>query len=367
MADVRLEHVHKYYGRVRAVEDLTLEVRDQELFFLLGPSGCGKSSTMRMIAGLEVITRGDIYIGETRVNDLEPQQRNVAMVFENYALYPYLTAYENIAFPLRVRGMAPAEVDRRVREMAELLELTQVLSQNVRSLSGGQQQRVGVARALVRRPSVLLLDEPISHLEVELRARMRIELKRMQRELAVTAIYVTHDQAEAMAMADRIGVMNLGRLQQVGTPDEIYRHPANLFVAGFVGEPPMNFLAGRLLREDEGMVVSVGGLRIPLPADVATSLERVPARAEVVVGLRPTALELFAAPPQDGAAAGQIRFLERRGDTQIATVALGDTMVLAEVPVALRFREGDQVWVGASPSDLHLFDPLTETNLLGAG
>ncbi len=367
MANVRLDHVHKSYGRVRAVEDLTLEVHDQELFFLLGPSGCGKSSTMRMIAGLEAITRGDIYIGETRVNDLDPQQRNVAMVFENYALYPYLTAYENIAFPLRVRGMSAAEVDRRVREMAELLELTQVLSQNVRSLSGGQQQRVGVARALVRRPSVLLLDEPISHLEMELRARMRIELKRMQRERAVTAIYVTHDQAEAMAMADRIGVMNFGRLQQVGTPDELYRHPANLFVAGFVGEPPMNFLRGLLLRDDGAMVAGVVGLRISLSASVAATLRRLPPRAEVVIGLRPTALKLSAAPPPDGAAAGRIRFLERRSDTQIATVALEDTMVLAEVPVSLRFREGDRVWVGASPSDLHLFDPRTGTNLLGAG
>lgn len=367
MADVRLERVYKYYGRVKAVEDLTLEVRDRELFFLLGPSGCGKSSTMRMIAGLEAITRGDIYIGGTRVNDLEPQQRNVAMVFENYALYPYLTAYENIAFPLRVQRLAPTEIDRRVCEMAELLELAPVLSQNVRSLSGGQQQRVGVARALVRRPSLLLLDEPISHLEAELRARMRIELKRMQRELAVTAVYVTHDQAEAMAMADRIGVMNLGRLQQVGTSDEIYRRPANLFVAGFVGEPPMNFLTGRLARDNGTVVVSAGSLRIPLPADAGTGLWRTPAQREVVIGLRPTALELSAAQPRSGTARGEIRFLERRGDTQIATVALEETMILAEIPVSLPVREGDRVWVGASASDVHLFDPRTETNLLGAG
>jgi len=235
MASVALRNVWKYYGHVEAVIDNSWKCEDREFFSILGPSGCGKSSTLRMVAGLEEISKGDLFFDSRRVNDLHPRDRNVAMVFENWALYPTMNVYDNIAHPLRVRRIPAREIDQKVREAAEFLGLTEILKHNVKRLSGGEMQRVSIGRAIVRDPAVLLMDEPISHLDASLRSRMRDELKTQISKLGVTTLYITHDQVEAMAMADRIAVMNEGRVQQIGKPLDIYSHPRNIFVAGFIG------------------------------------------------------------------------------------------------------------------------------------
>ena len=241
MATIELRHVWKKYGEVQAVRDLSLTCRDGEFMCLLGPSGCGKSSTMRMVAGLEKITAGDLLMDDRRVNDVPARDRDIAMVFENYALYPHLNVFDNIAMPLR--RLARREIDLRVREVAEILSITPLLLRRIQNLSGGQKQRVGIGRAIVREPRLFVMDEPISHLEARLRADMRTELKRLHHRLGVTTLYVTHDQLEAVALADRIAVMNLGELQQVGSPSELFDFPANEFVAGFIGSPAMNILS----------------------------------------------------------------------------------------------------------------------------
>ncbi|MEM4563275.1 MAG: ABC transporter ATP-binding protein, partial [Thermofilum sp.] len=238
MVTVRLENVSKIFrGGVEAVRDLNLEVKDGEFMVLLGPSGCGKTTTLLMIAGVYKPSKGYIYFDDKIVNDLEPKDRNIGMVFQSYALYPHMTVYENIAFPLRLKKLPKEEIDRRVREAASMLRIENLLDRRPSQLSGGQQQRVALARAIVKRPSLFLMDEPLSNLDAKIRVEVRAELKRLQRELGITTIYVTHDQAEAMSLADRIAVMNEGRLQQVGTPDELYYKPANTFVAGFIGAP----------------------------------------------------------------------------------------------------------------------------------
>ena len=246
MASIRFENVSKRFGDFEAVSHLTMEVRDQEFLVLLGPSGCGKTTTMRMIAGLESMTEGDLYIGDVRMNDVLPKYRDVAMVFQNYALYPHMTIYQNIEYPLRIRGLPRDERNERVLEAARKVELEQLLGRLPRQLSGGQRQRVALARAIIRRPTAFLMDEPLSNLDAKLRIQMRAELKHLQHELAVTTVYVTHDQIEAMTLADRVAIMNEGVIQQLDTPRNIYNQPANLFVAGFIGSPGMNFIAGEL-------------------------------------------------------------------------------------------------------------------------
>ena len=254
MASVTLKHIGKVYGgKVEAVKDLNLEIKDGEFMCILGPSGCGKSTTMRMVAGLEQITSGDLYIGDQRVNDMSPSERDIAMSFENYALYPDMTIYQNIAFPLEIRKVPKEEINEKVMNVAKLLNIQDMLDLVAKDLSGGVQQRVSVARALVRNPKVLILDEPISHLEEELKAKMREELRRLLHNLHITTLYVTHDQIEAMVMADRIAVMKKSLLQQVDTPDRIYSNPVNVFVAGFIGEPPMNFVTCRFNAEKKAL------------------------------------------------------------------------------------------------------------------
>lgn len=243
MATVELRRVWKKYGDVEAVRDLSLTCEDGEFLCLLGPSGCGKSSTMRMVAGLETITAGDLLMDGRRVNHVSPRERDIAMVFENYALYPHMNVYDNIATPLRARRLPSAEIERRVHAIAEILSIVDLLPRRIQNLSGGQKQRVGIGRAIVREPRLFIMDEPISHLDARLRADMRTELKRLHRRLGVTTLYVTHDQLEAVALADRIAVMHLGVLQQVGRPAELFDGPVNEFVAGFIGSPPMNMLS----------------------------------------------------------------------------------------------------------------------------
>src|SRR5712691_8323028 len=263
MAQVTLENVVKVYpDGTEAVKELSLEIADGELMVFVGPSGCGKTTALRMVAGLEEITAGNIKIGDRVVNRLPPRERDVAMVFQNYALYPHKSVYENLAFPLKLRKLAKPEIEQRVQRIARLLELQEQLKRRPRQLSGGQRQRVAMGRAIVREPQVFLMDEPLSNLDAKLRTQMRAEISLLHRELAVTTIYVTHDQVEAMTLGERVAVMRKGELQQVAPPQELYDRPANLFVAGFIGSPAMNFLEGEIERDDGALAVRVGGHRL---------------------------------------------------------------------------------------------------------
>ena len=259
MAGVTLKNLTKRWGTFVGVDDQSLEIRDKEFLVLLGPSGCGKTTTMRMIAGLEEPTAGEIWIGDRLVNDDLPKDRDVAMVFQNYGLYPHMSVFDNIAYPLKVRGTPKAEIEPRVQRAAEQVELVDFLKRKPKALSGGQRQRVALARAIVRTPQVFLMDEPLSNLDAKLRVSMRAELKHLSHQLQVTTVYVTHDQIEAMTLADRVAVMNHGRIQQLGTPDEIYNDPANLFVAGFIGSPAMNLVPGRI---ENGSFLTGDGMRL---------------------------------------------------------------------------------------------------------
>jgi ABC-type sugar transport system ATPase subunit len=361
MASLRLEQVGKRYGAVEAVRDLDLTCADGELLALLGPSGCGKTSTLKMIAGIEDVSAGEIYFGERAVSALDPAQRNVAMVFEDYALYPHLTVAQNIAFPLEVRGTGPDEVRRAVDEALAVLGLQALRDVGVRQLSGGAQQRVGIGRALVRRPDVLLFDEPLSHLDGDQKVQLRGEIKRLQKDAGVTGVLVTHDQTEAMAMADRVAVLNLGVLQQLAPPGELYDRPANVFVAEFIGEPPMNLFPARLTESAGALAVEGEGWRARLP--------RAPERAgrDVVVGARPERLELRAAAPASGAAlVGRVFLREPRGDVDVVIVARDATRVTVEVPASSAWREGDLVEIVLPVEALHVFDARSGRNLVPA-
>jgi multiple sugar transport system ATP-binding protein len=294
MARISLEHVGKVYpDGTEAVRELDLEIADGELMVLVGPSGCGKTTALRMVAGLEEITTGEIRIGDAVVNRLPPRERDVAMVFQNYALYPHKTVYENIAFPLRVRKLPGDEVDRRVRRVAHLLDLEENLERKPRQLSGGQRQRVAMGRAIVREPQAFLMDEPLSNLDAKLRTQMRSEIALIQRELQVTTIYVTHDQVEAMTLGTRVAVLRKGELLQVGPPQALYDRPANIFVAGFIGSPAMNFVEAELAREDGAFVARIGGQVIALDDDEAAGRPRLEASVgrKVVLGVRPEHLQ----------------------------------------------------------------------------
>src|SRR5207253_7322501 len=275
MARVKFEHVYKRFNKVEVVHDINLDIKDKEFLVLVGPSGCGKSTCLRMVAGLEEITEGELYIGDRVVNGVDPKARDIAMVFQNYALYPHMSVYDNMAFGLKLRHLSKSEIDERVRRAASMLGLDQVLERKPRQLSGGQRQRVALGRALVREPAAFLLDEPLSNLDAKLRLQTRAEIARLHHRLDATMIYVTHDQIEAMTLGDRIVVLDLGRIQQIDTPLNLYREPANRFVAGFIGSPPMNFLEGRV---DDGRFVT-GSLTVALP--------RVPRLGQMILGIRP--------------------------------------------------------------------------------
>ena len=292
MAKVSLKNVSKIYprengGEINAIKDLSLEIADREFVVLVGPSGCGKSTTLRMIAGLEEITDGEIWIGGDVVNDVPPRDRDIAMVFQNYALYPHMSVFDNMAFGLKLRKFPKDEIKRRVDEAARILDIGMLLDRKPRALSGGQRQRVAMGRAIVRDPKVFLFDEPLSNLDAKLRVQMRVELKKLHERLAVTSIYVTHDQVEAMTLGDRVVVMRAGLVQQVGSPAHLYAHPANLFVAGFIGSPSMNFFPGQL---QNGSVVTVLG-EAKLPDRIMKALDGAKGNREVIVGIRPEHFE----------------------------------------------------------------------------
>jgi multiple sugar transport system ATP-binding protein len=359
MAEVRIEHLYKTYkGEVEAVKDLNLTIRDGEFLALLGPSGCGKTSTLRMIVGLEAITAGDLYIGSRRVNDLEPSERNAALAFETYALYPPLTVYENIAFCLRARKMAPSEIKRRVEEVARILDISDILERRPVELGGGQKQRISLARALVRDPDVFLMDEPLSHLDAAQRAHMRVELKRLHAESRRTTVLVTHDQLEAVAMAERVAVMNLGVLQQVGTFDQIYNHPANEFVAGFIGEPPMNFLPCVPFSEGgtTGLRATDGSFSIKLPAALG---QKVAAQnlKQVNLGIRPIDVVAKHSPGTNGIVEveGRVYTYESLGEEGQLAAKIGSLDLLVVTPPSDEFDRDQPVWLGLQAERIHLF------------
>ena len=355
MATVELRHVWKTYGDVEAVRDLSLTCHDGEFLCLLGPSGCGKSSTMRMVAGLEQISAGDLLMDSRRVNEISPRERDIAMVFENYALYPHLNVYDNIAMPLRARHLPRAEVDRRIREVAEILSIVPLLPRRIPNLSGGQKQRVGIGRAIVREPRLFIMDEPISHLEARLRADMRTELKRLHHRLGVTTLYVTHDQLEAVALADRIAVMHQGLLQQVGTAAELFDQPANEFVAGFIGSPPMNMLAFRSASvQGEDLLLEGDAAAVRILA-LGSGLQARPAPGPHKLGIRPVDIELR---PPDGTATirGDVVLRERLGDHDRFLIDCAAETLVVEAPPQVAGAAGDTIGLFFPPARVHLFE-----------
>ena len=359
MAKVTLDNVCKRYGPVEVVHNVNLDLPDQELVVLVGPSGCGKSTTLRMIAGLEEISAGTIHIGERLVNDVAPKDRDIAMVFQSYALYPHMSVRKNLEFGLKMRRTPLPEINKRVDEAAGILGIEELLDRKPRDLSGGQRQRVAMGRAIVRRPSVFLFDEPLSNLDAKLRGQMRIEIARLHANLKTTTVYVTHDQVEAMTLADRIVVMESGVVQQVGAPLDIYNHPANRFVAGFIGMPSMNFARGKLEAQGDEVTVNSGGVQLDLPGGIAQRLNGDTSR-EVIFGVRPPDLLLS----DDGPLEAQVEVREPMGAEVFLHVrsAWGNLVVRAEGKS--RVLEGDTIRLSVPPDAIHLFDGETERSLL---
>ncbi|RLF89942.1 sugar ABC transporter ATP-binding protein [Thermococci archaeon] len=337
MARVLLKNVTKKFEDVIAVNKLNLEIKDGEFMVLLGPSGCGKSTTLRMIAGLETPTEGEIWIGEQIVNEIDPTKRNTAMVFQSYALYPHMTVFGNIEFPLRMSNVPKQERIKKVKEVAEFLGIAELLNRKPSELSGGQQQRVALARALVREPQVFLLDEPLSNLDAKIRTQMRFELKKLlSYDLGITTIYVTHDQVEAMTMADRIAVMNKGQLQQVGTPDEIFYKPSNTFVATFVGSPPMNLIEGDVLKDEKGVFFDSGHFILELPGDVG-------AEGKVILGFRPQHTEV-SIEARGGFVKGKLLGIEKLGVESYGHLVYEDLELIIKLPENIRPSMGEIYW-----------------------
>ncbi|HEY5634180.1 MAG TPA: ABC transporter ATP-binding protein [Burkholderiaceae bacterium] len=365
MARIRFSAVGKRYpnGFV-ALADLNLEIEDREFLVLLGPSGCGKSTTLNMIAGLEEITSGELRFDDTVVNEVPPHKRDVAMVFQSYALYPHKSVYENIAFGLRMRGQHDkAEIDRRVRDAARRLEIESLLERRPNQLSGGQRQRVALGRAMVRQPSVFLMDEPLSNLDAALRISMRAEIKQLHHAMQTTFVYVTHDQAEALTLADRIVVMREGVVQQIGSPDEIYEQPRNQFVAAFLGNPPINFLEGAVDDAPEGPVFRCGDLRLALPPALAAGA-RARVGAPVVLGLRAEDV-IEQAGPQACALRGEVSTVLPVGSDQFLGLRTAGGQVFLRVGKDRRHREGERVELSVVTSRLHLFDKASGESLRG--
>ena len=365
MARILFENATKRYpnGFV-ALENLNLEIKDKEFVVLLGPSGCGKSTTLNMIAGLEEISDGDLFFDDENVNFTPPHHRDVAMVFQSYALYPHKTVYDNIAFGLMMRKHPKDDIDRRVRDAAERLEITHLLERRPSQLSGGQRQRVALGRAMVRQPAVFLMDEPLSNLDAALRISMRAEIKELHRSMQTTFVYVTHDQAEALTLADRIVVMKDGVVQQIGTPDEIYEHPANMFVASFLGNPPINYLEGVLQVEDENVQFLRGDTRLAFPADRAKTLLDMNGR-KVKLGIRAEDVDERAEPADGEVVAGTVTSVMPVGSDQFLGLKVEGEELYFRVNKDLRHDYGDQIKLSANTARLHVFDAETEASLIG--
>jgi multiple sugar transport system ATP-binding protein len=362
IATVTFDHVSKRYSAdATAVNDLNLEINDGEFLVLVGPSGCGKTTALRCVAGLETITEGRLLIGERVVNDVAPKDRDIAMVFQSYALYPHMSVYDNLAFGLRLRKTPKDEIDRRVRASATILGLERFLDRKPRALSGGQRQRVALGRAIVREPRVFLMDEPLSNLDAKLRVQTRAEILRLQRQIGTTTIYVTHDQVEAMTMGDRIAVMSAGVLQQVGTPRDLYDHPGNAFVAGFIGSPAMNFATVQV----DGAGVRLGGQVLPLGGAAGRVASERPAGSDLLMGFRPEHMDVADGGSQVLSIPVTVDVVEFLGNEELIHAKADEKEVVAVIPSARRVKPGDRVSLGVPLDKLHLFDPATEASLLG--
>ncbi|OQB28050.1 MAG: Trehalose import ATP-binding protein SugC [Chloroflexi bacterium ADurb.Bin180] len=364
MATIVLKDLVKKYGDVEAVKGINLEIRHKEFFCFLGPSGCGKTSTLRVIAGLEDITAGEVWIGDRKVNGLAPADRDVSMAFETYALYPPLTVRENLAFPLAARGATKEAIANKVAEVARILDLSDVLDKKPDQISGGHQQRVSLGRCIIRSPNAFLFDEPLSHVDSKARRQMRGEIRRIQLSLGITSLYVTHDQSEALALADRVMIMNAGEIQQVGTPDEVYDRPANLFVADFVGEPPFNLLDCRLVKEDGvsrfrldkgGFSLRVPDRLLPLLADHGDQVLK--------LGIRPMYIVPRLTQPEERTVAGKVYVFENLGEEGVLTVDVAGDLVRVTTTPDFRGKSGDPVWLDMDTSRVHVFDPVTTRNI----
>jgi multiple sugar transport system ATP-binding protein len=362
MAEVRLRNVVKSYGPVTAVDNVSLTVADGEFVALVGPSGCGKTTTLNLVAGLLELTDGDIYIGDRLVNDLDPKDRDIAMVFQNYALYPNKTIYKNLAFPLKMRKLPADEIDRKVKAAAKLLDITHLLERRPRELSGGQQQRVALGRALVRDPRAFLMDEPLSNLDAKLRVQMRAEIKRFHQDLKATVIYVTHDQLEAVTMADKMAVMNGGLLQQYDSPEKVFASPVNTFVAGFVGSPAMNLIPVNVVTSGSGAaVMGEDGWRYELSPENARKAVRATG-GKAVIGARHSTIRLTRE-ATSGAIPGRVYTVEPTGDITFVHVYLGNAIIVVSVAPDVRLAADDAVWIAFDQQRLHLFDGTTQQAL----
>lgn len=369
MAGVKLQNIYKRYGDTTVVHDVNLEIQDKEFIVLVGPSGCGKSTTLRMIAGLEEISEGNMYIGDKLMNRMPPKDRDIAMVFQNYALYPHMDVYQNMAFGLKMRKFSKEEIDKRVQNAASILDLEPLLKRKPKDLSGGQRQRVALGRAIVREPQVFLMDEPLSNLDAKLRVQMRTEISKLQKRLQTTTVYVTHDQTEAMTMGDRLVVMKDGIIQQIATPDEVYNAPTNLFVAGFIGSPAMNFIEG-VLTEQDGDVVFVGCRnQWTLTEDQARKIRSSGAIGrEVILGIRPEDIHIDASAIESPGAVNQfmtcIEVQENTGaEVYLHCNGLSDKMLTIRAGCTTK-KCGDEITLIADMKKVHLFDKSTEQNIM---
>jgi multiple sugar transport system ATP-binding protein len=359
MASVQLRQLVKDYGGTRVVHGIDLDIAKDEFVALVGPSGCGKSTTLRMIAGLEDISGGEVLIDGEVVNERAPKDRDIAMVFQDYALYPHMSVFDNLSFGLSVQKLPRPQIEQRVRAAAEILNITDLLQRKPRQLSGGQRQRVAMGRAIVRRPKVFLFDEPLSNLDAKLRVQMRTEIKKLHQRIATTVVYVTHDQVEAMTLADRIVVMRGGHIEQVGTPDQVYNQPASVFVAGFIGSPTMNFVPAQVLADGSALRLDDGARDITLPLSPAQAARcRARAPAGLIAGFRPETMTL-AADARSGFAA-RAEVVEPLGSDTLVFFSIGAREVVARLPPSTRLASGDSLRLNIDSAQLHLFDAGSE-------
>ena len=372
MANVTLRHIYKVYaGGVTAVNDFNLVIKDKEFIVLVGPSGCGKSTTLRMIAGLEEITEGELYIGDKLVNDVAPKNRDIAMVFQNYALYPHMTVYDNMAFGLKLRKVHKTDIDKKVKEAAKILGIEEYLQRKPKALSGGQKQRVALGRAIVREPQVFLMDEPLSNLDAKLRVQMRTEITKLHNRLATTFIYVTHDQTEAMTMGTRIVVMKDGFIQQVDSPQNLYDYPCNKFVAGFIGSPAMNFIDCTLVNEDGKVYARFGENKILIPEGrIAKLTDKSYIGREVILGIRPDDIhdeEVFIQNYPEASISAYVELIEKLGFETLLYLNISgkdDENIVARVNPRCTVMMNDTVKLVFDPNRIHLFDKETEVSIL---
>jgi multiple sugar transport system ATP-binding protein len=367
VAGIRLVNLIKRFGKVEAVKNVNLEVKDGEFTVLVGPSGCGKSTTLRMIAGLEEVSAGEIHIGEKLVNDVAPKNRDIAMVFQEYALYPHMTAYDNMAFSLRMRGFSKGEIEKRVREASDILGLDALLQRKPRELSGGQRQRVALGRAIVRKPAVFLFDEPLSNLDAKLRVHMRAELIKLYNRLKTTIVYVTHDQVEAMTMGTKIVIMKDGEIQQTGSPMEVYRRPVNQFVASFIGSPSMNFFDSTIVSDGDALIIDAGAFRVPVPA-TRQSAYRPYGGQPVIFGIRPTDISGSKVGKDEGDFApveGHVEVVEPLGPETLLMVKCREGSFLAMVDSEIEVATGQRILLNFNMAKMHLFEAVEPRRRLG--